>query len=213
MHRTFASGLRPVLTAQACGLPRCAGGGPLSSRSVRLRERHVVESPSVKRVTTSNYRTDPHYPRIVRAAAAILAKAKVIAPVEIFVHIDLLHRDDLDRWRSGRVPYLEQVMRCNFVKASRIPRILRMHAHDLNLRASHTAYVSYGKRPRASLRFSKTGVPALENAYSLHFGRVTSKRRLRERAPRVREPNRGIHTAAAARPRWQAGERESGRGV
>jgi hypothetical protein len=131
----------------------------------------------VKRITTENYRTDPYYPRVTRATDAILAKTDVVAPVEVFIHMDLLRREDLERWRFGRVTYLEQVIRCNLAKASRILRILRMHAHDLHLRPSQTAYVRLGKGTRIPLRFSKTGEPALEKAYSLHFIRATSKHR------------------------------------
>jgi hypothetical protein len=85
----------------------------------------------MKRITLQNYRTDPSYPRIVRAVEAILAKTPVVAPVELFVQLGLLQPADLEAWRFGRVPYLEKVIRCNLEKASRILRIFWMHAHDL----------------------------------------------------------------------------------
>jgi hypothetical protein len=44
--------------------------------------------------------------------------------------MDLLSPESAENWRRGRVPYLERVVRCNLSKASRILRILRMHARD-----------------------------------------------------------------------------------
>ena len=123
----------------------------------------------MKKVTLAGYRTDPYYKDVVRAVGEILSADGIVTPVEIFIHLNLLSRADLEEWRFGRVPYLEKVIRCNLSKASRILRILRFHAHDLNLKPSQTAYVKWGKGKRARLRFSKTGDPNLEEAYSRHF--------------------------------------------
>jgi len=68
-----------------------------------------------------------------------------------------------------RVPYLEKVIRCNLTRLSRLLRILRFHAHDLNLVPSVTAYMRWGKGPKRCLRFTKTGDPRLEEAYARHF--------------------------------------------
>ena len=83
--------------------------------------------------------------------------------------MDLLSNAGVESWRFGRVPYLEKVIRGSLGKTSRILRILRMHVHDLNMPPSDTAYLRWGKGPRTSLRFSKTGDPNLEAAYSRHF--------------------------------------------
>ncbi len=121
------------------------------------------------RVTVENYRVDKYYPKVVRAVEAILAKGDVVAPIDVFVHMELLSKVDVESWRFGRVPYLEKVIRCSLGKTSRILRILRMHVHDLNMIPSHTAYVKWGKGQRTPLRFSKSGDPNLEEAYSRHF--------------------------------------------
>jgi hypothetical protein len=138
----------------------------------------MVAYPMTK-ITVENYRDDKYYPKIVRAVEAILAQGDVVAPVDVFVRMELLSEDDVESWRFGRVPYLEKVIRCNLSKISRILRILRMHVHDLDMTPSHTAYVKWGKGPRTPLRFSKTGDPKLEEAYSRHFlkpGRKGKKR-------------------------------------
>lgn len=134
-----------------------------------------------------NYRDDEYYPKVVRAVGEILAYSEVVAPVDVFVHLKLLSKTDLESWRFGRVPYLEKVIGCGLDKTSHILRILRMHVHDLNMIPSHTAYVRLGEGPRTPLRFTKTGEPKLEKAYSRHFlkpGLKPRKRMATQRAVR-----------------------------
>lgn len=109
------------------------------------------------------------FPRIDRAVAAILVDGKVVAPVDVLVKMDILAPKDLEDWRFGRVPYLEQVIKGNLSRLSRLLRILAFHCHDLNLVASHTAYVKWGKGARTPLRFTKTGEERLEQVYARHF--------------------------------------------
>ena len=119
--------------------------------------------------TVATYRDDPLYPRIERAVAGILAKGKVVAPVDVLIGMGLLAPEKLEDWRRGRVHYLERVINCNLMRLPRILRILRFHAHDLNLVPSFTAYMRWGKGPKQRLRFTKTGEPNLEEAYARHF--------------------------------------------
>jgi hypothetical protein len=121
----------------------------------------------MKTINAANFRTDPHYERIAGAVRALLKRSSVVRPVDVFVTMGLLASQRLADWQAGRVPYLERVITCNLSKASRILRILRMHAHDMQLRESHTAYRHRGHR----LQFSKTGEPKVEEAYSRHFVR------------------------------------------
>jgi hypothetical protein len=123
----------------------------------------------MKKATVANYRDDKYYPRVVRAVEAILAAGDVVTPIDVFVQMELLSKADVEEWRFGRIPYLEKVIRCSLGKTSRILRLLRMHIHDLDMRPSQTAYVQWGKGPRTPLRFSKSGDPNLEEAYSRHF--------------------------------------------
>ena len=117
----------------------------------------------------ASFQDDPLHPRIERAVAAILAKGKVVAPVDVLVGMNLLAPEKLDAWRQGRVPYLERVINYNLTRLSGLLRILRFHAHDLNLAPSVTAYLRRGKGPKQRLRFTRTGEPKLEEAYATHF--------------------------------------------
>lgn len=121
------------------------------------------------RMSVTSYRKDSLYPRIVRAVEPLLASRKVVAPVDVLIGIGLLTPAKLEDWRFGRVPYLEKVIDGNLAKLSRVLRILRFHAHDLNLRPSTTAYMRWGKGPKQRLCFTKTADRKLEEAYSLNF--------------------------------------------
>jgi hypothetical protein len=131
----------------------------VSTRPLRDRTRPNVD----------DFRSDTMFPRVERAVAAILAGGKVVAPVDVLVRMELLSAADLEAWRFGRVPYLERVIRCNLSKLSRLLWILGFHCHDLNLTASQTAYVRWGKGPHTALRFTKTREERLEKIYARHF--------------------------------------------
>ena len=115
--------------------------------------------------TVANYREFKEYPEIVAAVSRILARQRYVAPVELFVEMNLLPAADLARWKQGQIPVLERVIRCNLTKAGRILRLLRFHAHDLKLKPSLTIYQHRGHR----LRFSRSGEPKIEEAYSTHL--------------------------------------------
>ena len=152
--------------------PRRAADGE-AGRSTTAAARATAKRPPSSlgpgAVTVGTYREDPLYPRVVRAVESILRNGTVAAPVEVLVEMGLLTRERLEDWRRGRTPYLERVIDCNLKRLSRLLRILRFHAHDLNLKPSWTAYVRWGKGPRHRLRFTKTGDPKLEEAYATHL--------------------------------------------
>jgi hypothetical protein len=126
----------------------------------------------MKKMSVHNFRSDPMFPRIERVVAEQLAKGNVVAPVGVLIGMGLLRPEHLADWHRGRVAYLERVINCNLSRLSRLLRILRFHAHDLNLKPSLTVYKRHGKGPRLQLRFSKTGDPNLEAAYATHLVRL-----------------------------------------
>jgi len=101
--------------------------------------------------------------------ATLLEKDRVVRPVDVLVEMQLLKREHLEDWRFGRAPYLEPVINCNLSRLSALLRVLRFHAHELNLKPLFTVYNRWGKGPKHRLRFSKTGDPNLENAYATHL--------------------------------------------
>ena len=127
------------------------------------------EDARLKKITVANYRQDPYYAVIVRVVEDLLREKGFVAPVELFIRMDLLSPESAENWRRGRISYLERVIRCNLSKASRILGILRMLAHDLDLKPSLTVYKRWTKGSRPLLRFSKTGAHHIEDAYARHF--------------------------------------------
>ena len=125
-------------------------------------------SPAM-RVSIDDFRNDPMFRRIECVVTDLLTKGNVVAPVDVLVGMGLLCPEHLNNWRRGRVPYLERVINCNLTRLSRLLRLLRFHADDLNLKPSATIYKRYGKGPKLRLRFSKTGDAGLEAAYATHF--------------------------------------------
>jgi len=120
-------------------------------------------------VAVDTYRKDPLYPKVARAVEQILARGKVVAAVDVLIHMNVLAPERLEDWRRGRVPYLERVIEGNLTRLGRFLRILGFHAHELNLVPSMTVYTSWGKGARRQLRFTKTGHRKIEEAYSRHF--------------------------------------------
>jgi hypothetical protein len=127
------------------------------------------EDALLKKIKVANYRQDPYYAPIVRVVEDLLREKGFVAPVELFIRMNLLSPESAEDWRRGQISYLERVIRCNLSKASRILRILRMHAHDLDLKPSLTVYKRWTKGSRPLLRFSKTGDHNVEEAYARHF--------------------------------------------
>jgi hypothetical protein len=127
------------------------------------------EDALLKKITVANYLQDPYYAPIMKAVQALLREKGFVAPLELFIRMDLLSPESVENWRRGRIPYLERVIRCNLGKAGRILRILRMHAHDLDLKPSLTVYKRWTKGSCPLLRFSKTGDHNIEAAYARHF--------------------------------------------
>ena len=134
----------------------------------------------MKKVSVDNFRSDPMFPRIERAVAELLAKGNVVTPVDVLVGMGLMRSEHLQDWRRGQIAYLERVITCNLSRVSRILRILRFHAHDLNLKPSFTVYNRHGKGSKQRLRFSKTGDPNLEKAYATHLVRQGSRPTMNE---------------------------------
>lgn len=123
----------------------------------------------MKKITKSTYKKDKYYKKITGAVHEILKEGTVVTPVDVFIKIGNLNEERYQDWRLGRIPYLEKVISCNLSKASRILRILQYHAQDLGLKPSQTVYRKWGKRQKILLRFSKSGHPSLESAYSRHY--------------------------------------------
>jgi len=94
----------------------------------------------MNKVTLQNYRQDKYYPKIVNTVDKILTNAKEIRPLDVFFKIGMIEKKKIELWEKGQVAYLEMVLQGSLSKLNRVLRILRFHAHDLNLSPKITTY-------------------------------------------------------------------------
>lgn len=101
-----------------------------------------------------------------------IQKSGMASPVQVLMDLSILLKEDYERWRFGKVDYLERVCKVNLSKLSLIMREIRLYAAKNNLKASWTFYKQWGlkSRPHAKkLRFSKSGGEDIEKAYATHY--------------------------------------------
>jgi hypothetical protein len=130
--------------------------------------------------------------RVARTAEAVLAERRFVTSIDVLVGLGWLGQSGVEDWRRGRVAYLEAVTFANLSKISRAMRAFRRWAERRGLKPSETSYVRRTRGHRRSLRFSKSGTPAIERAYRTHWvspGLAERKRmRLVERSGETARP-------------------------
>ncbi|MGP4073274.1 hypothetical protein ACTWQB_12045 [Piscibacillus sp. B03] len=99
----------------------------------------------------------------------LLYEKGYVSPVDLLIKMDRLKPKQVEDWRRKRVPYLERVVAGNLNKLNIILSTLSQIAKQQNLKPSQTHYQSWGKGPKQSLRFSKSGQPQVERLYATHY--------------------------------------------
>jgi hypothetical protein len=104
------------------------------------------------------------------SAADRCLKAKgYISMVDVLMELGMLSREDHERWRFRQVPFLEEVVHSNLARVNAVLRAVQTNSARGKMKASWTAYMSWGKGKRQPLRFSKSGDANLERAYATHY--------------------------------------------
>jgi len=87
----------------------------------------------------------------VHSAVYILIKEKGFAsPVDVLIFIGVLSKEDFERWRFGKVDYLECICKVNLRKLSFINHEIRSYAQKHDLKPSWDGLPAMGqgqKRP------------------------------------------------------------------
>jgi hypothetical protein len=104
----------------------------------------------------------------LRAAERCLKAKGYISMVDVLMELGKLSREDYESWRFRQVPFLERVIHGNLAQLNAILRAVQTNSAKGKLKASWTAYMSWGKGNRQPLRFSKSSDPNLERAYATH---------------------------------------------
>lgn len=126
--------------------------------------------------------------RVVRAAEAALAAQDHVSPIDVLVGIGWLDVGAMERWRRGQFDSLEGAMQIDPSRILEALRLLQSWATGKDLCASPTDYVARTVQ-RPTLRFSRSGDPAIEALYRTHWTsqELSEKKRerLAEKASRV----------------------------
>lgn len=120
----------------------------------------------------------------VRVAVADLLREKgCVTMVDVLVALGRLTPTRLKDWRLGRVPYLERVVQGSLGKLSATVREVRASCEAMGLLPNVTEYRSWGRGPKRRLRFSASGEPAIERAYSTRWTSEAFRRGEHRNAP------------------------------
>ena len=89
--------------------------------------------------------------------------------VDILLELDYLTKQNYEKWRLGKVPYLEKVCIVNLNKLQLILKTAHSYATKQNYKKSITFYKKYKSKKTIKLRFSASNNEKIEQLYSTHF--------------------------------------------
>jgi hypothetical protein len=118
--------------------------------------------------------------RVAKAAEAALAARHFVSAIDVLVGIGWLDPEAVEHWRRGQIDHLERVVRTNLPRISEALKLFRSWATARGLSASQTAYVARTPQ-RQTLRFSRSGNPAIEASYRTHWVSPELSEKKRER--------------------------------
>jgi hypothetical protein len=128
--------------------------------------------------------------RVARAAETALAARHFVCAIDILIGIGWLDPGAVERWRRGQIDCLEEVVQSKLPRISEAVQQFQSWATASGLKASPTAYVARTPE-RQTLRFSRSGNPAIEASYRTHWVSpelsVKKQERLAEKASRAPE--------------------------
>ena len=130
----------------------------------------------------------------VHSAMYFLIKDKGIAsPAEVLISIGALSKEDYERWRFGKVDYLERVCKISLRKLSFVNHEIRAYARKHNLKPSWSYYKRLGTNKKGNsgnaikLRFSKSGDEHVEKLYATHYVSQQKVEEAKERREALKE--------------------------
>ena len=107
--------------------------------------------------------------RIKEIGKEIIEKKGFFSSIDILLRLNYLSKKDYEKWRAGKVEYLEKICCVNLKKLSTINQIIKEISECWSLKKSWTSYNAYGKGENRKLRFSKSGNKMIEEIYATHY--------------------------------------------
>lgn len=106
--------------------------------------------------------------RVLPVAESMLAKYSMVSLLDVLNGIGWLPGNDIDRWRQGRVDYLERLLSANPQKIATVREIFAEWVTSKGLTPSEALYVTTS-RDRRPLRFTADDDHDVELAYRTHW--------------------------------------------
>lgn len=102
---------------------------------------------------------------VATVAGSAVSLKGYVSVIDLMLGLNWLTPDKVNDWKKGKIPYLERVITANLAKISRTMKEFKAWALYSKLKPSQTMY----KHKSYRLRFSKSGHPSIELAYSTHY--------------------------------------------
>lgn len=110
--------------------------------------------------------------RVATIAGDVVSTKGYVTSIDLMMGLGWLGAAKVADWRKGKIPYLEKVITASLGKISKVMKAFRCWALHSNLKPSVTVY----KHKSHKLRFSKSGDPNIETAFSTHYVLISSKK-------------------------------------
>jgi hypothetical protein len=118
--------------------------------------------------------------RVVKAAEAALAAQGYVSPIDVLVGIGWLDARTVEHWRRNQLDFLECGVQTNLPRILEALKLFESWATRRGLCASPTQYVARTPQ-RQTLRFSRSGDPAIEALYRIQWVSQEFSEKKRER--------------------------------
>lgn len=89
--------------------------------------------------------------------------------IDVLLDMNVLTKNDYERFRKGEVRYLEQVCHKNLRQLTVISKCIRSYANENQLKPSFAKYKPFKNARRKELQFSKSNDPKIERQYQTHY--------------------------------------------
>jgi hypothetical protein len=126
----------------------------------------ILFAPAVIRMNPNN--RQKLNDQVTKAAEASLAAQNYVSAIDVLVRMGWLDPGATIRWRQGNIRCLEEAIQANLSRLSEAMKLFRSWAAEKGLLPSETDYIARSPQ-RQTLRFSKSGNPAIEQAYRTHW--------------------------------------------
>ncbi|MDB5638705.1 MAG: hypothetical protein JWP51_3613 [Bradyrhizobium sp.] len=143
---------------------RSVGGSipPLGTICIARQDRNRVHGAMSRKNRT------PLADRVAKAAETTLAAHQYVSAIDVLLLIGWLDGSTVERWRRAQIDCLEGAVQIGLPRMLEALKLLQAWATGRGLSASPADYVARNPQ-RQTLRFSRSGDPAIEALYRTHW--------------------------------------------